>query len=160
MTATSFDASPTKTPFLQKNSVGDSTGRGASVVDEDWTATAIIYDHLKKEVADLKDRVAKIERAQSSEIVYSSIIRDLSSSEISLKRPMNIILEKYDGEYIAKVPELEVFGSASTESEAIMNLKQEIVDLYEDLEQAKDKDLGLLPLTWKRVLTGLIKKNP
>jgi len=123
-----------------------------------WTATPPADDQIRREVVDLKCRVSALEQ-KNRETIYTAYIYDLSSHELLLKTPVLIVLERYDDEYIARVPELEVFGSASTESEAIMKLKQEVIDLYDDLKQTTAEDLGPLPSTWKRVLRGLIREK-
>ena len=58
---------------------------------------------------------------------------------------------------IASFPETETFAVGSTESEAIMNLKSAIIELFSDLAGTPKNKLGKLPLSWFRILNKVIK---
>jgi len=94
---------------------------------------------------------------------YNAQIRDLGEDAFKLMEPIMVVIEEYPNEdsYIASYPELEVFGEGSTESEAIMNLKLAILDLYDDLLSTQSGELGDLPKNWLHILKQLIiKSNP
>jgi len=83
---------------------------------------------------------------------------DLGEAEYNLSTPLLITIEEYFDEevVIAHFPELEVFGEGKTEPEAISNLKNEILDLYDDLMGADPDELGRTPLIWLRILSQII----
>lgn len=72
--------------------------------------------------------------------------------------PIPIVIEEYNDEVIAAFPEIEAFGAGLCEAEAIVNLKEKIREIFFELEEANDDELGKLPLSWKRVLLKVVKK--
>ena len=87
-------------------------------------------------------------------------IRDLGEKGYSLIEPILITIEEYASEenVIACFPEVEVFGEGATEIEAIINLKLAILDLYDELDEIPEENLGYVPLSWSRILNNLIRK--
>lgn len=84
-------------------------------------------------------------------------VRDLHRDDLEVLSPIPITIEEFDDEVVATWPEVEVYASAETESEAIAKLKQEIVQLFEELRATPDKELGKLPRSWKRILLDTIR---
>lgn len=99
-----------------------------------------------------------LQKIDDKPIAHATKIYDLGIESVSLKSPLDITIEKYDDECIASVPELETFGSGTTESEAIMELKREIISLYNDLSSTNPNELGSLPKMWLRILNMIIGK--
>lgn len=87
----------------------------------------------------------------------SIFIHDLNTEVIELLMPLQAEIEAYAEEVIAKIPELDVWATSDTESEAILLLKKEIRDLWTDLNEADEASLGKLPRMWKRILSGHIQ---
>ena len=119
-----------------------------------------VVSSIKSEFRDVSHRINEIAEMlkvlREKAITYSVKIYDLNSEKCILKYPVDIVLEKYDDEVIARFPELEVFGSGNTESESLIELKREILDLYADLESSGENELGPLPQMWKRILRQII----
>ncbi len=114
---------------------------------------------LKEQTAQLSSLVSELsERLADHPVVKPITLYDLNTIDYSLMRPINAILELHDDEIIASFPEIEVFGSGTTESEAISSLKLQILDIFEELRDSDPKELGKLPQSWKRILDALIKK--
>lgn len=99
------------------------------------------------------------ERLAGQPVVCQVTIHDLNSDSLILRQPICVNVEEYDDETIARFPEVEVYASADTESEAIVLLKQEIVGLYEDLLGHAGKTLGRDPTRWLKLLRTLIAQN-
>ena len=72
-----------------------------------------------------------------------------------LKTPVYITLEFAETEVIASLDDIEAFGVADTEYEAIEQLCEEIIQVYEDLVTDRD-NLGVLPQKWLRYLEDII----
>ena len=51
-----------------------------------------------------------------------------------------------------------MFGEGITDSEAILNLKNSILDLYDELTETDPDILGKLPKMWLRILGKIISK--
>nr|BAL54674.1 hypothetical protein HGMM_F17E10C04 [uncultured Acetothermia bacterium]BAL58340.1 hypothetical conserved protein [Candidatus Acetothermum autotrophicum] len=130
------------------------------------------FMRLLEDKEEITDRLVKIEmrlgRLETSlqellEIVSERAhtkqtwVRDLHRDDLEVLSPIPITIEEFDDEVVATWPEVEVYASAETESEAIAKLKQEIVQLFEELRETPDKELGKLPRSWKRILLGTIR---
>jgi len=115
---------------------------------------------LKEKVSDLQRQVGELtEAVQETAKIYNATIYELGNSEYELTMPLQIVLEEDQEETVARIPELNLYASADTDSEAINELKQEVIKLYEDLETS-DRTLGPLPESWLETLRKLIvRKN-
>ncbi len=93
---------------------------------------------------------------------WTTQIYDLGEDGYTLTTPIPIIIEEYasDEPILARFPEAELFGEGATESEAIDNLKSEILDLFDELSEMDSQEMGKLPLSWRRILEQLIARNP
>jgi hypothetical protein len=119
-----------------------------------------------KENPELEQRVAKLEeelallRAElaARPIVRSYQLYDLGLDELELTAPIVIVLEEYQGRYVARLPEFEAVGIGEFEGEAITRLKRDIVTIYWDLEREPLENLDEITLRWRKVLQGLIRK--
>lgn len=75
-----------------------------------------------------------------------------------LKKPIYIAIEIGKDVVIATLDDVEAFAYADTEFEAINLLCEEIVNIYEDLQEDKEK-LGKLPKKWLAFLEELIERK-
>lgn len=126
-----------------------------------WDRTILeTLAELKTTVSDLQRKVDELTEAMADAgRVYNTTIYDLADAKYELSKPLQIVLEEDEEETVARVPELNLYASADTDSEAIKELKQEIIQLYEDLHGSHRK-LGPLPESWLQTLRKLIvKKN-
>lgn len=115
---------------------------------------------LDKKIESLTKKVNEISiKLKNLPLVKNTTLRDLNSEKFLLKENIEIIVEEYPDEIIAQWPEVEVFGHGVTQPEAILDLKNEVIDLYEDISNTKKKELGKLPEMWLRILKKVIKKN-
>ena len=118
---------------------------------------------LENKVLPIYDTIARLkelgEELQTRPIIRNTNIWELNSERYRLKHPINIVIEEYPDETVARWPEVEAFGSGATEAEAIAILKQDIVSLFEYLVAFSDDELGKLPQGWKRILLRIIETN-
>jgi len=90
---------------------------------------------------------------------YALAISDLGDRRYALLSIVTIVLEEYRDEVIARWPEVGVYASGTTESEAIAGIKRQVVELFEELRGMKPGTPGRLPLSWKRILGRTIRRN-
>lgn len=110
---------------------------------------------LEKEIKELRETL------DSKPTVEYTQLYDLGSDRFSLKAPLSVTLEYYEGEVIAKLPEVEVWGTGSTESLAILDFKGQFVSLYEDLIGFETEgSLGRLPRMWLKALKKIVVEEP
>ena len=85
-------------------------------------------------------------------------INSLRNKQYSLKSPIYITIEYDNDQVIASFDDVEAFGYADNEFEAVDLLCKEIVILYEDLKKNKE-NLGVLPQKWLSILENFIQCN-
>lgn len=85
-------------------------------------------------------------------------LNTLKNSHFILKKPIYITIEKKDDVVTASLDDIEAFAYADTEFEAINSLCEEIVNIYEDLIEERDK-LGALPQKWLQYLEEVIENK-
>ena len=85
-------------------------------------------------------------------------LNTLKHSKYILKKPIYITIEQEKNRIIASFDDIEAFAYADTEFEAINNLCQEIVNIYEDLREDKN-NLGMLPKKWLEYLEEVIESK-
>jgi predicted RNase H-like HicB family nuclease len=120
-----------------------------------------VFDDLIERVESLVNLSGQLcAEIQDRPLKYNLQIFDLGEAEYRLAEPILILIEEYteDDTIIASFPEIEVFGEGATISEAIVSLKQAILDLFEELNESSPELLGDLPKTWHKVLYRLIIK--
>ncbi len=115
---------------------------------------------VEEAVAGLRETVAELSEAlRERPLVLSTEIVDLGSENYSLCHPIPIVIEESEEEIVASFPETETFASGGTPSEAIGELKRQIVLLYEDLANSDPAEFGKLPAAWWRILQYYISKQ-
>lgn len=92
-------------------------------------------------------------------VIRYGTLSDLGERHASLNFPLPIVIEEYPDEVIARWPEIEATGSGSSEPEAIWRLKQEILDLMQELSSSSPDELGPEPAQSLRILTRYIAPN-
>ncbi len=86
-------------------------------------------------------------------------LNSLRSKKYSLNQPIYITIEHEDGHVIASFDDIEAFAYSDNEFEAVDQLCQEIVALYEDLSSEDEEELGPLPQKWLSILQDFIQCN-
>jgi hypothetical protein len=113
-------------------------------------------ESLRIEIASCKDCIDKLHL----EFVDRPIIKETRlfdiSEDLEVLEPIPIVIEETEGEVIASFPELEVFAVATGEAEAVSSLKKAIRELYYELIDIPQEQLGRVPQSWKRVLNKVI----
>jgi hypothetical protein len=83
-------------------------------------------------------------------------LNSLKHPKYHLKAPVYITLEFEDEKVIASFDDIEAFSYADTASEAIDLLCEEIIQIYEDLNEDQE-NLGPLPNKWFHCLEDIIE---
>jgi hypothetical protein len=112
---------------------------------------------LKKELAACRNQINSLcADLKATLSIKQTELFDIGES-FELIHSIPIVLEESEDEVIASFPEVELFAVGSTESEAILNLKSSIIELFSDLTGTPKNKLGKLPLSWFRILNKVIK---
>ena len=118
-----------------------------------WQEAARL-DGLEREVLLLKERVAKIERFSPLYV----LIETFAPEPYEVVRSFNVVVRKSDEDFIATFFDVNLSASGSTEAEAITNLKDIIIGVFEVLIEHDEKNLGPEPLRQLHVLKTVLKK--
>jgi hypothetical protein len=87
---------------------------------------------LLSRIEELEGRVAHIEAlAQASRTTIQ--LSSLSSERHRLVKPISVVLTESDGVVVADAPELELYGDAETQGEAIESLRVRVCEEYDYL---------------------------
>ena len=132
----------------------------------------------KADLNELKRQIASLERAISTCLDLLGSLSDhaeaaaahrpaainsitIEDDDVILARPLFFLIEEYedDNEVVARIPELQADGFGQTELHAINELKVMLGELYQDLIDTPDEDLGRLPLQWKHILKEVVGTN-
>jgi hypothetical protein len=85
-------------------------------------------------------------------------LNTLKNNNYILKRPLYITIDIEKDIVIASLDDIEAFSYADTEFEAINRLCEEIINVYEDIQQDRE-DLGKLPQKWLVFLEEFIERK-
>jgi len=83
-------------------------------------------------------------------------LNSLKHPKYHLRVPVHITLEFEEDKVVASFDDIEAFSYAETNSEAINQLCEEIVQLYEDLQE-DEENIGPLPQKWLHYLKEIIE---
>lgn len=84
-------------------------------------------------------------------------IYSLPTEDYRLRAPVDVVLEIYPDEVIASIPDLEIFGEGSNQMEAVADLKNELLDLIDIIDDHGSDRLGNGPKAWKRSLEMMVE---
>ncbi len=129
---------------------------GESRVAPEGSSTVGLLQSNIKQVKELEDRVAKLEKTP---LIVATKIHDLALDNYRLKKPIDAIIKFYPNEVLAVIPDLEIVGEGNNEIEALNDLKLELIDLFDDLKDIPENKLGKYPKSWKKIITSIIKQN-
>lgn len=120
---------------------------------------AVSEANISQKINSIENRLENIEEnLQDKGRIYNATIYELCKNKYSITTPIQIIIIEDEGEVVARIPELNLYATGDTDTEAIYELKQAIIELYEDLNKTVNK-LGPLPKSWLDTLNKLIVKN-
>ncbi len=125
-----------------------------SVVSLRWEDAARL-EGLQKEIALLKIRCATLER-QSPILVP---IQTLAPEPYELIKPITVVVRFQEEHYIASFFDANISSSGDTHSEAIFNLKDMLISMFDMLEDMDDSQLGPEPLRQKQMLREFIRNG-
>jgi len=147
-------------PFREEHVMSQAVSASLNRIVDRVESVAASLENALALLAQVQERLSESEeRLATQPIACQVTLHDLDSELYRLRQPLCICIEEYEEETVARFPEAEVYASAATEGEAIDLLKREIVQLYEELQQADPKELGRRPKQWRTLLNRLIEAD-
>lgn len=108
---------------------------------------------LRRDVRGIADELSE------RPIVRYATLSDLGTPHFSLMATLPIVIEEYIDEVVARWPEIEATGSGSSEPEAIQRLREEVVELMNELSSSAPEELGPEPTQALHILRRLVTPN-
>lgn len=111
-------------------------------------------DKLDDRVADLSERLSKLEGASTLRVAITSF----APEPYSLVRPIEVLIEPVDDSYVASFFDANISASGDNQQEAFDNLKALILDVYDSLRAESSNRLGPEPKRQLAVLDRFLEK--
>lgn len=141
----------------------EDAGSLAPALAEVRSALARLEEHVSALTARLDATLRDLHRLEETlrerPIIRCATLSDLGTGGFSLTSAVSVVIEEYESEVIARWPEIEAVGSGSTEAEALWRLKEDVVELIEELTSAKQDELGPEPQSTLQVLKRMVSPN-
>lgn len=91
-------------------------------------------------------------------ICFKNVVIDtLNSEKYLLKKPIYVTIEMQDNVFIATNYDLDIYGHGDTEADSISELKNLIIEFYEDLKD--EADLAPLPRKMMTYYSEIIEEK-
>jgi predicted RNase H-like HicB family nuclease len=120
------------------------------------------FDELCERVAGLESKVDQVlKRIGDLGALRRSIlvpIETLEPEPYEITRPFTAVVMEAEGEFEAAIFDLGIFASGDTEEEAIANLKETLLDTFDQLNELPDTRLGKGPFRQKGLLNKCVRK--
>ena len=110
---------------------------------------------LESKVEQVLKRLAELNALRRSFLVP---IETLEPEPYEITRPFTAVVIEEEGEFQASIFDLGIFASGETEEEAIANLKETLLDTFDQLNELRDTRLGKGPLRQKGLLNKCVRK--
>ncbi len=119
-------------------------------------------DELREGVARLESRVEEVLKriGELSALRRSFLvpIETLEPEPYEITRPFTAVVMEGEGEFEASIFDLGIFASGDTEEEAIANLKETLLDTFDQLGELPDTKLGRGLLRQKTLLNRCVRR--
>jgi len=119
---------------------------------EKWQELVRI-EALEAEVKLIKERFAALE--QLAPILVP--IQSFAPEPYDVVKPLSVVVRIEEDQYIATFFDANISASGDTHVEAVLNLKDLVVTMFEMLNEMSDKQLGPEPLRQKQLLREFIR---
>lgn len=86
-------------------------------------------------------------------------INQLKNRNYSLLKPIEVELTFSENEYIAAIPELNIYAYGKSKMKVLKEINLDITELCEEMASLGDEKLGKKPKQWKAFLNEYIKVN-
>jgi len=110
---------------------------------------------MEREMILVKERIATLEK-------YSPVcvpIETFAPEPYEVLKPFHVVIQTHDDECVASFFDANLSASGSTEAEAILNIKDVIIGVFDCFLRHAEADLGPEPLRQLRVLKTFLKKT-
>lgn len=86
-------------------------------------------------------------------------IRSLGDSVLRLRKPLTLSVRNVDSEVVVELPQVELYAMADDVSDAVAELQDEVIDLYQEIRRRGSNELSPRALRWKLFLDQYVTSN-
>ena len=116
------------------------------------------FDWTQSSFLDYRSPCSNAQDGDIQSVKYTEIDK-LINFNYALSKPIKVrIIKNLRGEVIADIKELELYSFGNDEFEVLRELNEELTDLFEDLRDIGDDNLGKLPKKWRSILEKHISR--
>jgi hypothetical protein len=94
--------------------------------------------------------------SNSERIVDLDILVD---HRYELKKPFKVKIKRDESSFIGEITELDIYAFGDNEFEILREINRDVSELFEELSNLRDKQLGTRPKKWKNILSQYIQKS-
>jgi len=115
--------------------------------------------NLENEVSGMKEEIGELRTLLSNDLFCVIPINTFAPEHYLLNKEISVLIRNLDGEYIASFVDANINVSGDTITEAFQDLKNIILDIYDDLSKTPHDKMGSeIKQQWK-VLSSFIEKE-
>jgi hypothetical protein len=131
------------------------------------TVTRQLNQAVRQAVSELSMRMSaevvdelrsRVERLETEAAARPTVVQISEAPGLTFAAPLSVSVERIDGGYLAKLPELALWADGFSEAEAIEEIKGMVAELAHELLEHDDAGLGPEPRRWKRLLSRLVRR--
>jgi len=116
------------------------------------------FDWTQSSFLDYRSPCSNVKDGDIQSVEYTQIDK-LINFNYTLSKPIKVrIIKNLRGEVIGDIEELELYSFGNDEFEVLRELNEELTDLFEDLINVEDQNLGKIPRKWKATLKKYLKE--
>ncbi len=114
---------------------------------------------LEHTIKDFSKRLSKVEFVRQFAAPLIVPIDSLDPEPIDIVKPFHVVVQPYEDEFIATFFDANVSATGDTQQEAVANVKDMIVALFDLLESKPRKELGAAVKKQQSVLRAVLKRR-
>ena len=99
------------------------------------------------------------EQGEQAQLSGMGAIHSLDGGRVQLAPPLFYNLQMFDDEVLAGIDELKVYGVGASEPDAVAKLQKELWELFKELDQLPQDELGVQLVQTLRVIKSRIEHN-
>lgn len=130
------------------------------VLDRPWVRLENRVASTEKALEDPSAKVARLEEEFRVRSAFPCVpIQTFAPEPFEVLQPISAVVQADEGAFVATLFDANISSSGDTQEEAVANLKDLILMIFQDFENEDDADLGPAMIRQKQTLLSLIRRK-
>ena len=86
-------------------------------------------------------------------------LNDLIDYKYQLTKPLIVEIKRDETDFIGEIKELDIYAFGDTEFEVLREINRDVTELFEEIFNLNENQLGSKPLKWKTFLSEYVKRD-